>query len=726
MAPMSGRAQADDARRLSVQQTASRVLLEHASLDEAMAEILRALATELDWALAVYWVVAPGALGARPVLQCRAIWAEESILRTGVIEATRTAVLKLGEDPAGSAAAGREPIWIEQLGADDSSARMRLAVASGLHSVAAFPVRQRESVPAIIELYARDVRPVDEGMLHLMTAIGQQICLVLHREEAQAAALEALERSREELETVLRALPDGITVRDAAGRLVYANEAIARAVGLPDLRASPGELLGQFRMWDEQGRPLSADEIPRLDPPAGGEERLLRYRPIGRGGQDGQGGHDGGDRWVSVKAAPVADARGGSGRVVIVMRDVTAERRDQEWQRFLGDASTALASSMDLPAALEELAALAARTVADRCAVVLRRGSGEPRVSAFASAVRADASDRETVERGRTDSLRAAQAAMTSQQPVLENEPGRSSMAVPLHLRGQTVGALVLAALGEGRRYGPSDLGSAQELARRASIAIDNVRLLAEAQESVRAREDLLAIVSHDLRNPLGVVLASSALLLKSSLPPEPPGKEGRARRQVEAIERAGNRMNRLIRDLLDFAAIQAGHLSVSSHPREVGTLLREVLDALEPLAAAKSIKLVDGSPENSGLNISCDHDRVIQLFSNVVGNAVKFTPEGGTVILRAEPDDAMVRFSVADDGPGITTEELPYVFDRYYQARRRNRDGIGLGLSIARGIVEAHGGRIWVESPTAARTAAKGERAGGTTFFFTLPAPQQ
>ena len=726
MAPMSGRPQVDDASRLSVQQTASRVLLEHASLDEAMAEILRALATELDWSLAVYWVVVPGALGTRPTLHCRAIWAEEPIVRTAVVEATRTAVLKLGEDPAGSAAAGREPIWIEQLGAEDSSPRMRLAMAAGLRSVAAFPVRQRETVPAIIELYARDPRPVDEGTLHLMTALGHQICLVLHREEAQVAALEALERSREELETVLSALPDGITVRDGAGRLVYANAAIARAVGLPDLRASPAELFGRFRMWDEKGRPLSAEEIPRIDPPPGGEERLLRYRPVG---EVAESGHDGGDRWISVKAAPVPAARGSEARVVIVMRDVTAERRDQEWQRFLGDASTALASSMDLPAALEELAALAARTVADRCAVVLRRGKGEARVSAYAAAVRAETSnvaDVETVERGRTDSLRAAQAALTSEQPMLENEPGRSSMAVPLHLRGQSVGALVLASLGEGRRYGPADLGAAQELARRASIAIDNVRLLSEAQESVRAREDLLAIVSHDLRNPLGVVLASSALLLKSSLPPEPPGKEGRARRQIEAIERAGNRMNRLIRDLLDFAAIQAGHLSVSSHPREVGTLLREVLDALEPLAATKSIKLVDGTPQSAGLTISCDHDRVIQLFSNVVGNAVKFTPEGGTVVLRAEPDDAMVRFAVADNGPGIAIEELPYVFDRYYQARRRNRDGIGLGLSNARGIVEAHGGRIWVESPTAARTAEKGESGGGTTFFFTLPAPQQ
>jgi len=177
--------------------------------------------------------------------------------------------------------------------------------------------------------------------------------------------------------------------------------------------------------------------------------------------------------------------------------------------------------------------------------------------------------------------------------------------------------------------------------------------------------------------------------------------------------------MNRLIRDLLDFAAIQAGHLSVSSHPRDVGMLIREILDSLEPLAAGKSIKLIDGGAEESGLQISCDHDRVIQLFSNVVGNAVKFTPEGGMVTLRAEPDGSMVKFAVADTGPGISTDELPYVFDRYYQARRRNRDGIGLGLSIARGIVEAHGGRIWVESPT-------GPSGGGSTFFFTLPAPQQ
>ena len=126
---------------------------------------------------------------------------------------------------------------------------------------------------------------------------------------------------------------------------------------------------------------------------------------------------------------------------------------------------------------------------------------------------------------------------------------------------------------------------------------------------------------------------------------------------------------------------------------------MSEVLEALEPLAAAKTLQLVDATPRRAARS-RCDHDRVIQLFSNVVGNAVKFTPEGGTITrARRAGRRAMVRFAVADTGPGIPADELPHVFDRYYQAQRKNRDGIGLGLSIARGIVEAHGGRIWVES---------------------------
>jgi signal transduction histidine kinase len=694
---MNGGDEARIAQRLAVQQSVSRVLLESGSLDEAISEVLRLIATHLGWSLAVYWV-AEQPVGAPPVLRCRAIWAEDSVLRAPVVEATRTAALSPGEEAPGRALVSREPVWIERLTAD--GARSRLALTAGLQAVAAFPLRERDAVSAVVELYARAPRASDDGTLHLMTSIGREVGVLRRRVEAQTGALEALERTRDELETVLRALPDTVSVRDAAGRVVYANDPPpAGPDGAPVAelqRAAVEEMAAGFQFWDETGRPVGPDDLPGARAARGEtEDRELRVRR--KAGGD--------DHWIAVKATPIAAAGGGNRRVVTVLRDVTAQRRERAWDRLLAEAGTALVSAVELAPALEDLATVACRTVAGACAVVLRSATGDLRVTAAAGS----AGD----EGRRGGQIRAAAAALDAAQATLV---GNGLLATPLLARGQPTGAVVFSAEA-GVRYGAADLPRAEELGRRAALAIENLRLRSQGQEAARSREDLLAIVSHDLRNPLGVVMASSALLLKGPLT-DPPGKEGRSKRQVEAIQRAGNRMNRLIRDLLDFAAIQAGRLEVSSQPREVAELVREVFDALATQAAAKSLKLVDGSPETT-LRVSCDHTRAIQLLDNVVGNAVKFSGEGGTVTVRAEPDGDMVRFSVTDDGPGISSEELPHVFDRAYQAKRRNRDGIGIGLSIARGIVEAHGGRIWAESPAAATGA-------GSAFFFTLPAAQQ
>jgi signal transduction histidine kinase len=703
---MNGGDEARSAQRLAVQQSVSRVLLECGSLDEAMSEVLRLVSTQLGWSLAVYWV-ADQALGAPPLLRCRAVWADESVVRAPFVEATRTAALRPGEDAAGRALTSREPVWVEHL-AGEGGPRPRLALAAGLQAVAAFPLRERESVPAVVELYAPAPRAPDDDMLHLMTAVAHQVGLLRRRAEAQTDALESLDRTRAELETVLRALPDSVSVHDAAGRVVYANDPpIAGADGAPIAelqRASVEDLATGFQFWDDGGRTIGRDDVPGARAARGEiEDRELRVRRVGGAG----------DHWVAIKATPVAAVDGGSRRVVTVLRDVTAERRERAWGRLLAEAGAALAVAGDLVAALEDLATLACRTVAGGCAIVLRSPTGDLRVAASAGSA--------TDDPKRGAQIRAAAGALDAGRSTLAIEgragqDGKSWIATPLFARGQPVGAAVLA-VEDGFRYGPADLPRADELGRRVALAIENLRLRSQGLEASRAREDLLAIVSHDLRNPLGVVMASSALLLKGPLS-DPPGKEGRSRRQVEAIQRAGNRMNRLIRDLLDFAAIQAGRLEISSQPREVGELVREVLDALQPQAAAKSLKLVDGSPEST-LRVSCDHTRAIQLLDNVVGNAVKFSNDGGTVTVRTDREGDMVRFSVTDEGPGISPEELTHVFDRYYQAKRRNRDGIGIGLSIARGIVEAHGGRIWVESPAS-------DTGAGSAFFFTLPAAQQ
>jgi PAS domain S-box-containing protein len=563
----------------STRQTASRALLEGSTVDAAVAEILRAISTDLDWPLALYWIANPD----DGALRCRSIWVSDALKHADVVEASRVAVVaaEAPDDLAARAYRNREPGWIEDLSAAGigPGTRPGSALAAGLKSAAAFPIGDPADAVGAIELYAPRTRPVDNAMLALMAEVGREISEVFRRAEAQTAALESVARSRDELNLVLAAIPDGITVLDGDGRLIYANDAAARATGFDSARemlhAPADDIVQRFQMWDETGRRLPADELPsRLALRGQRNRRLLRYRS----------NDDVVDRWVSLEAVPLTDDGGRVQRVVNVMHDMTDQRR----------------------------------------------------------------------------------------------------------------------------------------------VELENVRLVGEAQEAVRAREDLLAIVSHDLRNPLGVVLASTALLLKANLPPD---KQERARRQVEAIQRAGNRMNRLIRDLLDFASIQAGRLSVSKHPQEVAAMVAEVLEVLEPLAAAKSQRLVaDVAP---GLEIRCDHDRVIQAFSNLIGNAIKFTPDGGTITVRAAPDGQVVTFAVVDTGPGISADELPHVFDRYYQAQRKNRDGIGLGLSIARGIVEAHGGRIWVESEgdgesqsenPAGNVGNAGNLGKGSTFFFNLP----
>lgn len=226
-----------------------------------------------------------------------------------------------------------------------------------------------------------------------------------------------------------------------------------------------------------------------------------------------------------------------------------------------------------------------------------------------------------------------------------------------------------------------------------------------EAEAAVATREELLAIVSHDLRNPLGAIVFNAALLQRTTID----GEEGqRVHKVAQTILHSADRMTRLIADLLDLAQIQAGKLAVEQIPQDVEGLISDCVEMLRPLAATKELK----GMARAGLRVRCDRERVLQILSNLVGNAIKFTPEGGSICIEAQDTGHEVRFSVRDTGQGIAEEELPRIFDRFWQAQRKNRAGIGLGLSIAKGLVEAQGGRLDVESKLGA----------GTTFFFTLP----
>jgi PAS domain S-box-containing protein len=255
-------------------------------------------------------------------------------------------------------------------------------------------------------------------------------------------------------------------------------------------------------------------------------------------------------------------------------------------------------------------------------------------------------------------------------------------------------------------------VGTLQDIGERKQLEAQRARLLdaerdarERAEAASRMREDLVAIVSHDLRNPLSAI-TMSATLLQASIP-----SDSRATKQLETIVRSADRMRRLISDLLDMASIDAGRLAVEPVPQPAAALVQEAVEMLQPVATDKSLRLEAGDVEPS-LAVRADKERILQVLSNLVGNAIKFTREGGAIVVDARRDGELARFTVADTGHGISPEQMLHLFDRYWQAKRDGRLGIGLGLSIAKGIVEAHGGNIWAESVL----------GKGTTFHFTLP----
>jgi signal transduction histidine kinase len=227
-----------------------------------------------------------------------------------------------------------------------------------------------------------------------------------------------------------------------------------------------------------------------------------------------------------------------------------------------------------------------------------------------------------------------------------------------------------------------------------------------EAEAAARTRDEVLAVVAHDLRNPLNLVLTSGMFLQETA-----EGLASGAREQLQMIRRAAGHMNRLIQDLLEVAGMEAGTISVEPREEALDPLLRVACRAMEHAATAKQIELAC-EIEGALPLVYADRDRIDQVLGNLIGNAVRFTPEGGRILVRAERDGERVRISVTDTGAGIAAADLPRVFDRFWQAKRSRDGGAGLGLAIARGIVAAHGGEMWVESA--------GD--GGSTFFFTLP----
>ena len=230
-------------------------------------------------------------------------------------------------------------------------------------------------------------------------------------------------------------------------------------------------------------------------------------------------------------------------------------------------------------------------------------------------------------------------------------------------------------------------------------------RLFEEAQRAIAARDDVLSFVSHDLGNPLAAIRVATAVVMKR-IPRDDP-----AYPHIAGIREALEQAQRLIRDLLDVQKAEAGRLVLHLESIDLRVVLDECLGTLQHTIDEKQINLhhimLDTLPPIHG-----DPDRVTQIATNLLGNAVKFSPEGGTIEIRATHEDNRVVVAISDQGPGIAPDELPYIFDRYWQAKKMGKVGHGIGLSIVQALTRAHGGEAWAESIV----------SKGSTFFFSLP----
>jgi PAS domain S-box-containing protein len=705
-------------RRLAAQLALSSLLSRDEPFDGTARRIMQTICENLGWDVGAMWEVR------RDRIRCVDHWHAPTVDASAAqILCDGGGVLQRGAGLVGEVWASGEAIWIPRFRDAVRFPRAPLAEQAGMLAAFAFPITTRGRVVGAMEFFSAREREPDQALMPIMILIGAQIGEFIERHHTQ----QELRASEERYRIVSETAQDAIFTIDESSTVTFCNAAVERTFGY-----KPAELIGRnldliiperLREAHHRGIERYLRTRTRHIPWTGVELTALH--------KDGHefpcelsfGEWTSGDQTIFTGFARDVTERK---RALEAEQETRAQlqRRADEESSFRHLAS-ALTGAVEMTEVLYEITNRATHVtradgvyverivtvgVQKLVEVVSSAGKGSPprglRVSFPGSMTE------EILDSATPVILADMELFGKNMAPYLADTcPHCEVLVTPLIAENETLGALVLLnSRASGRQFREGDVVRARTLGDLASLALRRVRLMEQEREAkekaeaaVQVRDETLGIVSHDLRNPL-TTIALSADLLRDATPAEQP-------ELVDTIRKSARQMQRLIQDLLDVARVEAGGLAVSTSVIDPESLVREVCAQQEPLAEQKNLRLAC-EMRTPLPRICADHDRLVQVLGNLIGNAVKFTPERGSITIEAKQRDSQVHFVVRDTGPGIPEKDLKNVFTPYWQAKKTAHMGAGLGLAIVRGIIAAHGGQVWAENAP----------GGGAMFTFTIP----
>ena len=549
------------------------------------------------------------------------------------------------------------------------------------------------------------------------------------------AVRESLTELERQLPAIFGTIADGVTVLDRSGTIIFANAAAARIMG----KADPAEIVGQpsasvmggFDLLDERGEQLDVSTLPTRRALAGetAPEAVLRFRSKGSLR----------DRWSMVRSRLLPGETNEADLVVTSFQDITAIKQVELRLSFLSEASAALGESLDYHETLARIAHLAVPALADWCAVDvvedteqihrLALAHADPQGMALVEEIQrrwpADPANpgavRQVIDTGTnlhitevSDEMLKTAARDDEHLAMIRRLDLREVLVVPLVSRGRVLGALSVANGAAADLFTPDEIALVEELGRRAGSAIDASKLMSEATEALRQRDEFLAIASHDMRTPLAAVRGYAQLALRHLN--QEPADIAPLNRWLTDIDESANRLTGLVAELMDVSLLRGGRkVPLLLEPTDLVALVNERVR--EHASSADERHAFKVSAEVSQLIGNWDASRLGRVLDNLLGNAIKYSPDGGSIDVSIKGDGAFGSVAVTDHGIGIAAKDMARIFTPMFRGTNTGSvAGTGLGLSGSRTLVELMGGRIQVQS-----------RLGqGSTFTIWLPVETQ